>query len=209
MTITPIADIIHEIDAYLSKLRQAREILLGRIAEDAQNRAPRSKRKLLVGPADPIISSRRGVEETKTRPDHPVADRMGAKEPSDPAAQLSSAVPHEIVDSEGPAVVKPEPERNVLVTRFPARRRNGSVKSVRHSITKSASAAKPEAPKPAIALAGPMSCKIVVVSAEQVQLERDQAALPVVRPPRLAGTGLTGRRAFEALFKDEAAPPAQ
>ena len=98
--------------------------------------------------------------------------------------------------------------RNVLVTRFPARRRNGSVESAHHPIAKSALGAKPEAPKPAIALAGPMSSKIVVVSPEQVQRERE-AARPVVRPPRLPGTGLTGRQAFEALFKDEAAPSAQ
>jgi hypothetical protein len=60
---------------------------------------------------------------------------------------------------------------------------------------------KPDATKPAIALAGPAGARIVVVPAEQVRREREQAAQPKVQRPRVLGTGLTGRLAFEALFK--------
>jgi hypothetical protein len=208
----PITEIIHEIDTYLSRLRQAREVLLGPMAEDAQKRVPPSKGKVLVGQTDPVLSSRGRVEENRSRSNHRVTDQKRETEHGDGAAQLSSGVAQESVDSERPATLKPEPERttprHVLVTRVPARRRNGSVKSAHHPITNSALRAKPEAPKPAIALAGSISGRIVVVSAEQVRLERE-AACPAVRSPRLPGTGLTGRRAFEALFKDQAAPSAQ
>jgi len=60
---------------------------------------------------------------------------------------------------------------------------------------------KPDAAKPAIALAGPAGARIVVVSAEQVRREREKAAQAKVERPRVLGTGLTGRLAFEALFK--------
>ena len=56
--------------------------------------------------------------------------------------------------------------------------------------------------KPAIALAGRVHSKIVVVSAEQVQRERERAAQPAVQYTRVPGNSLTGRAAFEALFKD-------
>ena len=66
---------------------------------------------------------------------------------------------------------------------------------------KSTAGTKPDAAKPAIALAGPRGAKIVVVPAEQVRREREQAAQPKVQRPRVLGAGLTGRLAFEALFK--------
>ena len=115
-----------------------------------------------------------------------MTDQKREKEHGDRDAQVSSAVAHESLDSERPAILKPEPERTslqrVLVTRFPARRRNGSVKSAHHPIAKSALRVKPEAPKPAIALAGSISGRIVVVSAEQVQREREAACPGVGRP---------------------------
>jgi hypothetical protein len=64
----------------------------------------------------------------------------------------------------------------------------------------------PEPAKPAIALAGPTNARIVVVSADQVQRERAQAAQPVERRPRKAASGLSGKLAFEALFTDPIDP---
>jgi hypothetical protein len=60
---------------------------------------------------------------------------------------------------------------------------------------------KPVAIKPAIALAGPMNTKVVVVSAEQARKEREQAAVPAIPRPRRSLSGLSGRLAFEALFE--------
>jgi hypothetical protein len=72
---------------------------------------------------------------------------------------------------------------------------------MRHRTPKSNPGTKPDGPKPAIALASPAGAKIVVVPAEQVRRERDQAAQPEVRRPRVPASGRTGRLAFEALFK--------
>lgn len=72
-------------------------------------------------------------------------------------------------------------------------------------------AAKPalsgEAGKPAIALSSSMN-RIVVVAPEQLQRERDrgQTVAAAVQRPRVPSTGLTGRLAFEALFKDTIDP---
>jgi hypothetical protein len=66
--------------------------------------------------------------------------------------------------------------------------------------------AKPAPIQPAIALAGPTNARIVVVSADQVQRERAQTAQPAIRKPRIAVSGLSGRRAFEALFADATDP---
>jgi hypothetical protein len=97
-------------------------------------------------------------------------------------------------------------EETVVITRLPATRPIRSFKSVRHRIAKPALGNGPDALKPAIALAGPMNAKIVVVSAEQVQRERAQTAHPAIRRPRPPASGPSGRRAFEALFGDQTDP---
>jgi hypothetical protein len=56
--------------------------------------------------------------------------------------------------------------------------------------------------KPATALASPMKPRIVVVSAEQAKQERDRATHAEIRPQRVPAGGLSGKRAFEALFRD-------
>ena len=55
--------------------------------------------------------------------------------------------------------------------------------------------------KPAIAPTGPVHSKIVVVPAEQARRERERVAQSAVHRPRVV-TGLKGKAAFEALFKD-------
>lgn len=62
-------------------------------------------------------------------------------------------------------------------------------------------ATTPDPAKATNALAGPVNSKIVVVPAEQVRRERERAAHPEVRRPGVPASGLTGRLAFEALFK--------
>lgn len=87
--------------------------------------------------------------------------------------------------------------------RLPAPDRDISLqRTQRRPVTKRTFGATLEHAKPAIALAGRVPSKIVVVSAEQAQRERDRAAQSVVQRPRLPAIGLTGRAAFEALFND-------
>jgi hypothetical protein len=107
-----------------------------------------------------------------------------------------------------PAIAQPQRaiEQNFAITRLPARRRRGSGRSVSHRSPKPASGNKPDALKPAIAVAGPVNTKIVVVPAKQVQQEREQAGRPPVQRPRLSATGLSGKLAFEALFKGDTEP---
>jgi hypothetical protein len=197
MSVMPVAEIINEIDAYLSRLRQARELLLDRMTEGPQKRVRRRKRKVLVTQVAPVFSSRRRNVEDKPQSNHPVAHLNKVRKQVDPSAQVPMAVAYDASHSEQPAI--PEPELMILqsvpITRLPARRRISPVRSVRDRTA-----------TPAIALAGPVDTKIVVVSAEQVRRQREQAAHPVVLRPRRPASGLTGRSAFEALFKDESDP---
>ena len=205
----PIAEIIHEIDAYLSRLRQARELLSGRITEVPPKKLPRRERKDVVRRTDPTPSTKRQAAGNKSRSNRPVAHRKGEKRLGDPAAQVSSAVPPpQTAKTEQSTTVQLERfiPQAVAITRLPASRRISSVRSVRHRSANRALRTSPEPAKPAIALAGPTDTRIVVVSADQVQRERAQAAQPVVRRPRIATSGLSGRQAFEALFADPTDP---
>ena len=91
--------------------------------------------------------------------------------------------------------------QSVVIKRLPSKRSRTSIRSVRHRTPKSNAGATPDAAKPAIALAAPRGAKIVVVPAEQVRRDRERAAQPEVQRPRVPSSGLTGRLAFEALFK--------
>jgi hypothetical protein len=204
----PIAEIINEIDAYLSRLRQARELLLDRITEAPQKRVHRRKRKIIIRQVAPVFSSRRRTEENKLRSNHPVAHLRKVRKQVDTNAQVPRAVAYDASHSEQPAIAEPERmiQQSVPITRLPARRRSGPIRPVRHRTATPALGTKPGAIKPAIALAGPIDTKIVVVPAEQVQRQREQAAHSAVLPARSPSSGLSGRRAFEALFRDETDP---
>jgi hypothetical protein len=199
----PITEIIHEIDAYLSRLRQARELLSGRLTEAPQKELPSRGKKALVKRARPAMSTTRQAGGNKPRPNRLVAHPKGKKRLGEPAAGVSSAPIPMPEHLEQPAV---QPEnttpQNVAITRLPASRRIRSFRSDGNRTANWTVRAKPAPTQPAIALAGPTNARIVVVSADQVQRERAQAAQPAIRRPRIAVSGLSGRRAFEALFAD-------
>ena len=203
-----IAKIIHEIDAYLSRLRQARELLSGRTTKVPQGKPSRRKKKTSVKRADPASSAPRRVGGYKTRSNRPVAHRTEQKGVGGPATQVSGAVSVQTVNSEQLAQVEPKRiiPHDVVITRLPASRRNRSLRLVGHRTAKQASRTSRGPVLPAIALAGRTNARIVVVSADQVQRERAQAAQPVLQRPRRVSCGLSGRRAFEALFADSADP---
>jgi hypothetical protein len=54
--------------------------------------------------------------------------------------------------------------------------------------------------KPTTPLCHPVRSDVVVISAEQVRLERERSIKPVVLRPRSTASGATGRSAFEAQF---------
>lgn len=199
----PIAEIIAEIDAYLSRLRQARELLLDTKAESPQKRITLNKEKITNRQARPYTSKRR-IVESNPRSNHAIAQRGVKRVDTDIHVHAPDAVDQHTSVSEQPVVAQPErtTEHTIVVTKVPARRRFSSIKTKRSRAAEPEPGTKPDALKPAIALAGPSNTKIVVVSAEQMQREREQARHSEVQRPRTPASGLSGRRAFEALFRD-------
>ena len=204
----PIAEIINEIDAYLSRLREARELLLDRMTEAPQKRVPRRKRKVVVTEAGPALASRRRADENKSPSNHAVAHLNEVAKRIDASAQIPRAVVDSALDSEKPEMIEPERAipQSVVIRRLPAKEPSTSIRSVRHRTGEPTLVTQLNKIKPPIALAGSMSSRVVVVSAEQVQREREQAAQPAIRRPRTPSSGLSGKLAFEALFKDETDP---
>jgi hypothetical protein len=202
MTVMPITEIINEIDAYLSRLRQARELLLDRKTEAPQKGAPRPK-SVAPRQADPIFSQGRRADKNKSRSNHPMAHLKKETERVEASAAVASDITPNASDSERPPIAQPERAlpQSVAVRRLPSKGPNTSIRSVRYRNPKSNAGSKPDAEKPAIALAGPAGAKIVVVPAEQLRRERERASQAAVPQPRKSWSGLTGRLAFEALFK--------
>lgn len=199
-------EIIAEIDAYLSRLRQARELLINGIAESPKNRLPPRKEKATNRQAGARSSNSRRTGENKSRSNYSVTHLKSVMKRVDSGAHVPSTPALGAVDkltssSEQPVIVQPERPmgQSVVVTRVPARRIS-SIRSARHRAAKPESDAKPASVKPAIALASAVGPKIVVVSAEQIR--REQTAQSEVRRPRTLTSGLSGRRAFDALFQD-------
>ena len=200
----PIPEIIHEIDAYLLRLRQARELLASRITNVQAKELPRRKTKAPVRRTDPTPSTRRETAANKSQSNRPVAHLKGEKRFAHPVAQVPGALaPPQAAITEQSTIMQLERAipQAVAITRLPASRRIGSGRSVRLPSANRAGRTGPEPGKPAIALAGPTNARIVVVSADQLQRERAQAQ-PVERRPRIAASGLSGKLAFEALFAD-------
>jgi hypothetical protein len=202
----PIAEIISEIDAYLSRLREARELLLDGKTERPKMKTPRRKRKVLV--SKPVISTGRRSDEGKSGSSHPVADLKKVRGRLETTSQLPIEVDLDSSHREQATLEAPEriTEPSVFVTRLPARRRRTSIRSELHGTAKPAAGTKPVAVRPAIALARPTNTKIVVVSAEEARQQREQGSRPAVQRPRVPATAMSGRTAFEALFKDEPEP---
>jgi hypothetical protein len=203
-----IAEIIHAIDAYLSRLRQARELLSGRMTRVPQGKLPRRKKKASVKRADPATFTPRRVRPNKTQSNHTVQHRKEQKSQGGPATLVSGAVSVQTVIPEQLAKVEPERiiPQDVVITRLPASRRNRSFRPVSHRAEKRASRTNSGPVQPAIALAGRTNPRIVVVSPDQVRREWAQAVQPVLQRPRIVSSGLSGRRAFEALFADSTDP---
>jgi len=200
----PIVDIIHEIDAYLLCLRHARDLLSAPVTESRGKRAHRSQRKVQAAKADHVLSSKPRIQKNRSRSDRPALQGKVAKKRADSVSPIRNAVTTEAAVPEKLRIAATERAPRQAVERIIASpgRHKSPVKRERRSAAKPASRAKLDDVKPAIALAGSMSSKIVVVSAEQAQRERKQVAQSEVRRPRVPAAGLTGRLAFEALFKD-------
>jgi hypothetical protein len=203
MTVMRTTEIITAIEDYLARLRQARELLLDQKTEAGPKRVPRRKRKLAPGKVDPASSRSLRTKENKSQLDRSVIHLKEVSEHGEISAQVPISPTPRASDVEQPAIAQPGRAipQNVVVKRLPEKTAKTSIRSLRNKTPKSNVASRLEKAKPAIALAGPTTAKIVVVPAEQVRREREQAAQPKVRRPRVPASGPTGRLAFEALFK--------
>ena len=200
-----IAAIINEIDAYLLCLRQARDLLLTPMTEAPRKSEPRRKRVVKASKTDRPLSSKPRIGENKARIDGMVAPTTTPKQQLDSVSTVRGSVaPQAAVPQQMPvAVTAQKPRQDVRIERLPASyQQMPSTRTVRRPVAKRAFGTKLDNSKPAIALGGPVHSKIVVVSAEQVQREREKVAQATVQRPRVPAIGLTGQAAFEALFKD-------
>ena len=201
MNVMPIAEILNEIDACLSRLREARELLLDQQMKAPPKKVAHVKSKVTPRRPDPASSRTRRAYKNKSRSNRLVGHLKRGTKRVEITPQVPSPVTHSVSHLEQPAISPLTIPQSVVITRIPSKGFRTSISSVRLRTSKSNSGTKLDAAKPAIALAGAAGAKIVVVPADQVRRERGQAARPEVRRPRVPASGLTGRLAFEALFK--------
>ena len=213
-----IADIIREIDAYIARLRQARDLLADSLADAFHARESYRTTKVRVGNTDRELPGKRRVADVESRLNSAEPNVKPARGTNDAASEQRRPVAPEDVEALEPLIAPPapvpvEPLRPVETLRpvealAPAEtlertelgtaRRRASRRVARES-----SKATAEIRKPANALTNSTASGIIVVSAAELQRERERAAQSVAVRPRVSWTGQTGRLAFEALFKNE------
>jgi hypothetical protein len=194
------AEIITEIDAYLLCLRQARGLLAGPEGI-ARRRHPLRKRAVA-----------KATEATLAPP--PVARIRQVKARQKAVQQTTNAVNKAIDLVAVPdtmtagQIASPQPE--AAVPQSPIEKdarlsagRNRTQNAGRQQSGGQEQATTSEQAKSVNAISGSAPFRVVVVSAEEARKAREQAAYSIVKRPRASVAGLTGRKAFEALFNDE------
>lgn len=189
--------IIEQVDAYLALLNRAREILLNDGKRKSPTKIARRKSGVRTNSKKAQASSRRTPDKIAGAPERiaghvPLNNRIVSTTP--PRGILPN-----VLHSESTTTMSSD-QRNPVgetVKRVPAQRRTTFN---RFASTRPINSIKQDSPKPT-ALSHPIRSNVVVISAEQLRLERERSAKPpaVVRP-RSPGSGATGRLAFEALF---------
>jgi hypothetical protein len=201
-------EIISQIDTYLSRLQLARDIL-------AKSLPPAERKVKASNPkkTGPVVS---------TKAQHPVSSRSqvrrgprtGAQKravsvvhvPSSPTPQaedcapLADSVSITVPENHAPPGVNTErlPSLpNIDVVRLPYRGPRGSIRT---SHPRGLKVSEPT--HGTGALVGYVNSKIVVVSPEQARREHERIAQPEIQPRAVFKSGLTGRVAFDSLFKD-------
>jgi hypothetical protein len=195
-----IADIVQEIDRYIARLRQARDLLAASLTGELHARASYSTKQIAFEQTVPTLSGKRRAADARPRLKGAERKVEAAERPSDSGSEQRSPVAPKAVEEQQPPIAPtaPAPVQTPERVRLASPRRRTSSWGVR-----AVSTAIPEPVKPTNALSSSMASKIVAVSAAEVQRERERAAQSVAVRPRVAWTGRTGRLAFEALFKNE------
>jgi hypothetical protein len=203
-------DIIIQIDAYLSRLYLARDILAKSLPDPPVKRKEKTSTSEKEGP----VVSTKAPHPASTRPKLRRSARTGARKrvvsvlhiPSSPTPQaedgasLSDLVSITVPENHALPVVNTErlpSQPNINIVRLPYKGPRGTIRT---SHTRSLKAS--EATHGTAALVGSVNSKIVVVSPEEARKEHERIAQPKIRPRAVFRSGLTGRGAFESLFKD-------
>jgi hypothetical protein len=190
--------IIEQVDAYLALLHQAREILLNDGKRKSATNIARRKSGVWTNSKKAQTSSDRTAGKIDGAPQR-FAGRVSSKNrvvsTTPPKGPLPNVLHRE------PTATMSSDERNLAeetVKRVPAQRRTTFN---RFASTRTINSIKQDSLKPTTALSHPIRSNVVVISAEQLRLERERLLKPpaVVRP-RSPGSGATGRLAFDALF---------
>jgi len=201
--IVRLAEIINEIDVYLLRLQQARDLLAASTMTEQRSRA-RSRQTAIT--ALKLVRATRNVEplpEKKlpagitTRKPKPATENL-------PGSHNRVSVTVEAAERNGPALSAPEPALHQVEGALSLQKENARATPQRRTpvLQEKAPAKLEPFPLPATASSRPVPTGWIVVSAEEAKRQREPEAhlaqLRCATPSR----GLTGRRAFEALFGD-------
>lgn len=190
-----VADIVREIDAYLMRLTQARDLLAESIVAEGRDKAPRA----------PGVTRVRETRQARRSAPLSTARTVAEEEGGDGEMDLPSPAP--VTAPQALPVPTPaQPAAPVL--RFPAPSPAASTpeqQPVVHRVRSAPSRTRtprPRAPASAPALGGSVPSGWIGVSAEEAKRAREQtvaqpAPVPHFEPP---ATALAGRQAFEAIF---------
>jgi hypothetical protein len=198
------AEIITEIDAYLLCLRQARELLDGsdevaRRHNVARKQAPVKVTKTASAISITALSRRVQANQKLARP-RTNQGREAADLPAASGKMMTVQMTHIRPEATTELPIAGE---DALVSFGPKRAQDlGRWHSNRQTRAK-----VQESAKPVNALSNSTPFKVKVVSAEEAQKARERAARPAVNHQHVSASGLTGRRAFEALFTDATDSP--
>jgi hypothetical protein len=202
--------IISQIDAYLSRLHLARDILAKSLPD------PPAKRKEKTSPskkAGPVVSTK-AQHPASSRSKFRRSPRTDARKRVVSVPHISSSPTHQVKDGASLAelVSITVPENHVLpvvntellpslpninIVRLPYKGPRGSIRT---SHTRGLKVSEPTHGTGAVV--GSVNSRIVVVSPVQAKKEHERIAQPEIQPRAVFKSGLTGRVAFESLFKD-------
>ena len=199
----PLAEIINEIDLYLLRLQQARDLLAA--STMTEKRSPARSRQT-------TINARKHVRATRNAqplPEKKLPPGIATRKPKPAAEDLyglhnRASVTVDAAERNEPAQSAPEPASHQVERAVSLQKENTrATPQRRRPMRQEKAPAKLEiSPTPATASSRPLPSGWIVVSAEEAKRQRETephlAQLRLATPSR----GLTGRRAFEALFGD-------
>jgi hypothetical protein len=198
-----LAEIINEIDVYLLRLQQARDLLAASTMTEQRSRV-RSRQT--------AINARKRVRATRNSqplPEKKLPAVITTRTPKSAAENLYGlhnrvSVTAEAAERNEPALSVPEPALHQVEGALPLQKKNTrSTPQGRRPARQEKAPAKLEtSPRPATASNKPVPTGWIVVSAEEAKRQREPEAHLAQLRSAAPARGLTGRRAFEALFGD-------